>query len=79
MSENYDHVVFPNVSTTLYRGRHERVLRTLNQIEAALGKEKRDLKREAAGQDPVEGVGTEVIAAAEAQAQVSDSNIAAGS
>jgi hypothetical protein len=78
MSENYDHVVFPNVSTTLYRGRHERVLRTLNQIESALGKEKRDLKREAAGLDPVEGVGTQVVAAA-SQEQVPDSGISTGS
>ena len=65
---DFRHVVFPEPRTDLYHFRQQRVAKTLNEIQAALGREKRDLEREAEGCEPIEGVGVEVV---NAQANVS--------
>lgn len=60
MSPDYSYIVFPELNCDLYRSRQERVAETLDAIQAAISREKRDLRREARGEAPVEGVGTEV-------------------
>jgi hypothetical protein len=57
---DFRHVVFPELSADLYRSRQQRVAQTLDQIQSALGKERRDLQREAEGCEPIEGVGVDV-------------------
>src|SRR2546423_12342789 len=57
---DFRHIVFPELSTDLYRSRQKRIAKTLEAVETALGKEKRDLQREAAGGEPIEGVGVDV-------------------
>lgn len=60
MAPDYSHIVFPELNSDLYRSRQERVAETLDAIQSAIEKEKRDLRREAKGEPPVEGVGTQV-------------------
>ena len=60
MGPDYSHVVFPELNSDLYRSRQERVAETLDAIQSAIAREKRDLRREANGEAPVEGVGTQV-------------------
>lgn len=60
MAPDYSHIVFPELNCDLYRSRQERVAETLDAIQSAIAREKRDLQREANGQSPVEGVGTQI-------------------
>jgi len=60
MAPDYSHIVFPELNCDLYRSRQERVAETLDAIQSAIAKEKRDLRREAKGEAPLEGVGTEI-------------------
>lgn len=63
----YDHIVFTGDHHHHFHDA-EKVRQQLDKIQEALGKEHRDLIREAAGESPIEGVGKAVAQAKTPQA-----------